>query len=197
MARKRTRPVDPPDWDRCADPGRLFDALRGAASDRKYLLFAVACCHRSPPDGRRTGHPKYMVRGWQAVERFADGAIERKGLRKAWAGWPERPEAWARTWAHRTDDTVAYQPAADILAVLRDVFPNPSRPVGFDPRWRTPDVTGLAGGIYEDRAFDRLPLLADALMDAGCDADAVLAHCRSTGPHVRGCWVVDLVLGKA
>ena len=81
-------------------------------------------------------------------------------------------------------------------SLLRDVFGNPFRPVAFDPRWRTADVTALARGIYDDRAFDRLPLLADALMAAGCDSEDLLAHCRSEGPHVRGCWVVDLVLGK-
>ena len=80
---------------------------------------------------------------------------------------------------------------------LRCIFGNPFRPVAFDPRWRTADVLGLARGIYDDRAFDRLPLLADALMDAGCDEDQLLAHCRSEGPHVRGCWAVDLVLDKA
>jgi hypothetical protein len=66
-----------------------------------------------------------------------------------------------------------------------------------DPAWLTSTVVQLASGIYEDRAFDRLPILADALMDAGCDHPDVLAHCRSDGPHVRGCWVVDLLLGKA
>jgi hypothetical protein len=80
--------------------------------------------------------------------------------------------------------------------MLRDIFGNPYRPVAFDPRWRTADAVGLARGIYEERAFERLPLLADALMDAGCGDEPVLAHCRSEGPHVRGCWVVDLVLGK-
>jgi hypothetical protein len=79
---------------------------------------------------------------------------------------------------------------------LRCVAGNPFRRVAFDPRWRTADVLGLGRAIYDDRAFDRLPLLADALMDAGCDHDDILAHCRSDGPHVRGCWVVDLVLGK-
>ena len=54
----------------------------------------------------------------------------------------------------------------------------------------------LAQGIYDDRAFDRMPVLADALEEAGCyDAD-ILAHCRQPGEHVRGCWVVDLLLGK-
>jgi hypothetical protein len=80
--------------------------------------------------------------------------------------------------------------------LVREVIGNPFRPMAFDPKWRTADVTGVARGIYDDRAFDRLPLLADALMDAGCGDDDILAHCRSSGPHVRGCWVVDLVLGR-
>jgi hypothetical protein len=80
--------------------------------------------------------------------------------------------------------------------LIRDIFANPFLPVTFDPRWRTSDAVGLARAIYDERAFDRLPILADALMDAGCDDEQVLAHCRSAGPHVRGCWVVDLVLGK-
>ncbi|HEX3149646.1 MAG TPA: hypothetical protein VHR66_16340 [Gemmataceae bacterium] len=80
--------------------------------------------------------------------------------------------------------------------MLRDIFGNPFRPVAFDPRWRTSDSVGVARGIYEDRAFERMPILADALMDAGCDDEQVLSHCRGEGPHVRGCWVVDLVLGK-
>jgi hypothetical protein len=54
----------------------------------------------------------------------------------------------------------------------------------------------LAQAIYDDRAFDRLPILADALEEAGCDTADILAHCRGPGPHVRGCWVVDLILGK-
>jgi hypothetical protein len=79
---------------------------------------------------------------------------------------------------------------------LRDIFGNPFRPVTVDPAWLTSDVLLLARGMYEDRAFDRMPILADALQDAGCDSDDVLNHCRGPGPHVRGCWVVDLVLGK-
>jgi hypothetical protein len=80
--------------------------------------------------------------------------------------------------------------------LTRCIFGNPFRPVRFVPRWRTSDVVGLAGAIYEGRAFDRMPMLADALMDAGCDSDDILSHCGGEGPHVRGCWAVDLVLGK-
>ncbi|MFO0800999.1 MAG: hypothetical protein U0804_26330 [Gemmataceae bacterium] len=80
--------------------------------------------------------------------------------------------------------------------LLRDVFGSPFKPVNFTPAWRTEAVVGLARGMYESRNFGPMPVLADALEDAGCaDAD-ILAHCRGDGPHVRGCWVVDLVLGK-
>jgi hypothetical protein len=67
----------------------------------------------------------------------------------------------------------------------------------FDQAWRTSTVVALARTVYEDRAFDRLPILADALEDAGCDHPNILTHCRDEGPHVRGCWVVDLLLGTS
>jgi hypothetical protein len=85
----------------------------------------------------------------------------------------------------------------ELAALLRDVVGIPFRPAPFDRWWRTADAVGLARGIYEDGVFDRMPLLADALMDAGCADDDILCHCRSAGPHVRGCWVVDRVLGAA
>ena len=70
-------------------------------------------------------------------------------------------------------------------------------PVEFDPRWVNGEVSRIAAAAYEARDFSCLPELADALDDAGCDQPDILAHCRGPGPHVRGCWVVDLVLGKA
>ena len=77
------------------------------------------------------------------------------------------------------------------------VFGNPFRPATADSRWLTSTVVSLAQTTYAERAFDRLPILADALDEAGCDQPDLLAHCRSDGPHVRGCWAVDLILGKA
>jgi hypothetical protein len=68
--------------------------------------------------------------------------------------------------------------------------------VTLNPTWRTSNVTALAQSIYDEKAFERLPILGDALEDSGCDNAGLLAHCRSGGEHVRGCWVVDLVLGK-
>ena len=83
------------------------------------------------------------------------------------------------------------------VALVRDIFGNPFRPITPDPRWRTSAALSLAATMYESRDFAPMPVLADALEEAGCDDAAVLAHCRDPqAPHVRGCWVVDLVLGK-
>ena len=83
------------------------------------------------------------------------------------------------------------------VALARCVFGNPFRLVSFEPSWRTEPVVGLARQMYQARDFGPMPVLADALQDAGCEQPDILAHCRGDGPHVRGCWVVDLVLGKA
>ena len=90
-------------------------------------------------------------------------------------------------------DTNDSRPQADLL---RDIFGNPFRPVTFDPAWRTSTALALAKQMYDSRDFGAMPILADALQDAGCDHEDILTHCRGDGPHVRGCWVVDLVLGK-
>jgi hypothetical protein len=80
--------------------------------------------------------------------------------------------------------------------LIRDIFGNPFRPITLDPACNTSNIVALAQMIYDDRAFDRLPILADALEDAGCTNADILDHCRQPGEHVRGCWVVDLLLGK-
>ena len=69
--------------------------------------------------------------------------------------------------------------------------------MALDPSWLTPDVVALARAVYDDRRPDHMPILGDAFEDAGCDNADILAHCRGPGPHVRGCWVVDLILGKS
>ncbi|MDB5310483.1 MAG: hypothetical protein JWO38_4685 [Gemmataceae bacterium] len=83
-----------------------------------------------------------------------------------------------------------------ICGLIRDIFGNPFRPATIDPSWLTSTVTDLARQMYESRDFSPMPILADALQDAGCYHPDFLCHCRGPGPHVRGCWVVDLVLGK-
>ena len=81
--------------------------------------------------------------------------------------------------------------------LLREIFGNPFRPVTFSPAWWTDTAVALARQMYDSREFSAMPILADALQDAGCDNEDILNHLRDgTLVHVRGCWVVDLVLGK-
>jgi hypothetical protein len=87
-----------------------------------------------------------------------------------------------------------------IRRLLRCVFGNPFRPVSLDPGWlvwNAGTVPSMAQRIYDERAFDRLPILADALEEAGCDNADILNHCRQPGVHARGCWVVDSLLAKS
>ncbi|MEM8534878.1 MAG: hypothetical protein AAGF95_28820 [Chloroflexota bacterium] len=100
-------------------------------------------------------------------------------------------------WTHTDQDeenrrTVEMQWQA---TVCRDVFGNPFCPIAFSPEWRTAATVSCAARMYESRDFSAMPVLADALQDAGCKTTVILDHCRNAGSHVRGCWVVDLVLG--
>jgi hypothetical protein len=129
-------------------------------------------------------------------ERAIDGAT---AVRKA-AWQPDLYEAWRTVQqviisagGSEECETSKEQPVSQII---REIFGNPFRPATADPAWLTATVVSLATAIYDDRAFDRLPILADALEDAGCTNEEILNHCRQPGEHVRGCWAVDLVLGK-
>ena len=82
------------------------------------------------------------------------------------------------------------------VRLMRCVFGNPFRAAACAPDWKTDTVLLLANQMYDSRDFSAMPILADALQEAGCTSDTALDHCRSGAPHVRGCWVVDLVLGK-
>lgn len=80
--------------------------------------------------------------------------------------------------------------------LLRDIFGNPFHPISIQPTWLTSTVIALATEIYNKRAFDRVPILADALQDADCSNKGILNHCRQVGNHAKGCWVIDLILSK-
>jgi hypothetical protein len=99
--------------------------------------------------------------------------------------------AWRSAVSARSDERTHQR------LLLRDIIGNTFRPVGVDHAWLTPSVVELASTIYSERAFDRMPILADALEEAGCTNQDILNHSRSGSEHVRGCWVVDLVLGKS
>jgi hypothetical protein len=84
--------------------------------------------------------------------------------------------------------------------LVRDVVGNPYHEIILvDPiwlAWNGGAVRKIVQAIYDERRFTDLPILADALIESGCTEDGILRHCRDSGPHVRGCWVVDLLLGK-
>lgn len=93
----------------------------------------------------------------------------------------------------------AAEPAQEAVAqgrILADILGRPASLVSPDTDWLTENVVALANGIYAKRAFDRMPILADALEEAGCNSTDILDHCRSNGPHAPGCWVIDLLLNK-
>jgi hypothetical protein len=102
---------------------------------------------------------------------------------------------WERQVAWRWRDRWQADRDWDRWISLELVGPNPFRPVVFDPEWRSHTAVALAEGMYAARDFGAMPVLADALEEAGCDSADVLGHCRGPGPHVRGCWVLDHVLG--
>ena len=127
------------------------------------------------------------------------------------ACYPGDPAEVAQDAAHATARAAADTPwpatgelhrgCPDELAaqaeLMRDLFGNPFQSLELRLEWLTDTVLALARGIYADRAFDRMPIMADALQDAGCDDDEILNHCREPREHARGCWVVDLLLGKS
>lgn len=209
------------EWLECTDPVLMLAFLRGKASNRKLRLFACACC-RDIWNLIQSGAGRRAV---EASEEYADGLIRRKNLMEMrerarreesdlaqWAVMAASRPNVAATWVamlatdakDRTGIHMSYaptrKPSPEQCSYLRDIFGIfPFRPVSIAPAWLAWNggtLLGLARSVYEERAFDRLPILADALEDAGCDNADLLAHLRGPGPHCRGCWVVDLLLGK-
>jgi hypothetical protein len=158
----------------------LYD--RRLAGGRKLRLFRLACCRRLPSSLPEAGDAVAIAECWAVgmtvdPERLARADIIMAHVAEAAISDQERPLE------------SAYQ-----ARLLREIIGNPIRPAPIEPTWLTANVTTLAQAIYDESAFDRMPILGDALEDAGCNNTAVLEHCRSGGEHVRGCWVVDLLL---
>jgi hypothetical protein len=121
-------------------------------------------------------------------------------------GWP--PELWQQPEGFALESSVwraAITPEDELAEIRRIeglmdcILFRPQQACTVDPAvlaWNDGTVRRIAEGIYEERAFNRLPILADALLDAGCDNEQLIAHCRSEGPHARGCWAIDLLTGR-
>lgn len=217
------------EWMVWADPKAMLELLRDNATERKFRLFACACCRRVWPwlaDVRSR-------RAVEVAEELTDGSVSLTDWSDAEAaawhamheggeGLLDTEDATARLMFHyasgaafsavqadfdRVDASSVAQDAANCASekdqerrsqacLLRDIFGNPFRPVTFSPAWRIDTALTLARQMYDSREFSAMPIPADALQDAGCDNEDVLNHCRFSDVHVRGCWVVDLVLGK-
>jgi hypothetical protein len=138
-----------------------------------------------------------------ATEAVGQAARDRRQLESAWeaaAGASDQACHTVGAFSAWTSGRMAAEIAMQ-CGLLRDIFGNPFRPQTTVNSswfsWNCGIVPKLAQAIYDDRAFDRLPILADALEEAGCDNADILNHCRQPGEHVRGCWVVDLLLNKS
>ena len=148
-----------------------------------------------------TDHVRSVPAWYSLIERI-EGVVENAASSCAWS--VTRYMSIEKIVQHGFHSGLKHQ--SDILRheiklqinLLRDIFGNPFRPVDFDPEWRTATAVALAQTMYDARNFHAMPILADALQDAGCEDTAILDHCRDeNSPHVRGCWVVDLVLNKS
>ena len=184
------------EWLSCTDPAPMLECLRGRAGNRKLRLLACAYAREF-----RDLHP--LIESFvELAERYADGAAGEDEIAAARRETPRSHTAGLLSvWVLDREIEYASFHIGRILGgpgagLLREIFGNPFRPVALDPRWLTSDAVALARGVYADGAFDRLPILADALQDAGCDNPNILDHLRGDRGHVRGCWALDLILAK-
>jgi hypothetical protein len=207
------------EWLASASPVAMLNHVKAEASDQKVLFYACALCHRRPE--LLTDD----IKSWLAVvEKVVAGEEPAKSLdgvqraaeyevsyltdsytppvvRAHYSGildvvlytWYNAPVEYEIDIPTELLDPVRRANAE----LVRDIYGNPFRPITFDPIWRTDTAVVLARQMYESHDFGAMPILADALQDAGCDNEDILAHCRTETTHVRGCWVVNWVLNKS
>jgi hypothetical protein len=207
------------EWLVCNDPEAMLRFLSANKSRRKFALFGVACCRRIP----RLCQEPLSAAAVEVAERRADRKAKVSEVRLAnrKAGPPPgdyshysraaldrylaehsvlcNASCNANLVSEYAIEAASHQGVERKMqcALLRELFGNPFRRVRVKKVWSTDTVRRLAEAIYDERDFDSLPILGDALEDAGCSDRALLDHCRGPGAHVRGCWVVDLVLEKS
>jgi hypothetical protein len=162
----------------------VFDAREGAHLAANWARESVRVwAHGAPTDLTSRGHSPlpskpYVHKSWQRKRKA------KKLTKKKNAVAPGGEAVWQAERRFQCD-------------IVRDIFGNPFRLPIADSAWMKPQAIELAKTIYHDRAFKRLSQLADLLEEAGCTNSEILRHCREPGPHVRGCWVVDVLLGKS
>lgn len=114
---------------------------------------------------------------------------------RAWLPWERRTVRWWLEMRAGVEGTVGKERRIQ-SDLLRCIVSNPCRPTPIATAWRTPQVVALARAIDDGRAFERMPSLGEALDEVDCDDGPILEHCRGAGPHAKGCWVIDILLGK-
>jgi hypothetical protein len=216
--------MDEAKWSACTNPFPMLESLSGKGSDRKMRLFAVACCSllRAVHTDSRLRHALETaaqaadglvkpgaLRGVQRrLAQTANAVLRRELTSAVLASLESQASIAARLAAEEVLGVVMstypvnewYERSNEVRTTQRqfllDIFGNPFRPVTLNLAHLTPTVVAVAQAAYTDRAFDQLPILADALEDAGCTDAAILDHLRGPGPHVRGCFALDLILAK-
>jgi hypothetical protein len=211
-------PMTEAEWLACDDPVPMLACPEVRRSDRRERLVACACCRRFwhlLADGSR--------RAIEVTERYADGHATSDDLWDAYHttecavelfGHMNRPVHRLTFPDDQFDVFEVVDHAAEAVEgesrmaaewvaqakIVREVCGNPFRTSARLPpsvlAWNDATIPRIAEGIYAERAFERVPILHDALLDAGCNDEALLSHCRNSDGHVRGCWALDLILGR-
>jgi hypothetical protein len=197
------QPFDDAAWENCNAPGIFDGCLRDLGvrpSARKWRLLLCEFARRAFSEFHKVS---LFARALELGELWADSGreprdaalVRRKLLqpgapREAWVGGA----SWCVAEHPPSPRVPGLRPA--LADVYRELLPNPLRTLEWKTAWFTSTVRALAAQIYARQEFGALPILADALQDAGCDDEQILTHCRATKPHARGCWVLDAVLGK-
>jgi hypothetical protein len=201
------------EWLASKDPHAMGKAVqaRKRASNRVLRLYIAAFWSRQSQRLQTPEGQDRLRRRAALVEEWAETGVEPREVRddRVFVGFKTSAKAAFRATVRGPSQWKTTGAPAGEYAVwlLREVFGNPfavrrrrktdpRRWWMFDPSWRTDTAVSLAKQMYGSRDFGAMPILADALQDAGCDNDDILSHCREPGEHVRGCWVLDLVLGK-
>jgi hypothetical protein len=209
------------EWLACTEPRALLKAASGKVSARKLRLLVCACCRRVW-DLLLDDRSKEAVEvSEQYADGTADDAALASARRNANAAYQRArkqhgPQAFRHFGAahlalQATAQRVRFDPHDNEFLqgaaerkdkterkarseLIRDLFgPLLFRAASVDPAWVSSTVSALARNIHEEGGFKQLPILADALEEAGCTDTAILSHCRLPGVHVKGCWVVDLL----
>jgi hypothetical protein len=184
------------EWLACDDCRKIWEVLKSKKSKRtthRTMRFYLAAFW-----------------GWQALRltpKETQQVLDQAAVAERWAETGTRPkEAKTNRIIHYLNAKMAItkttrapygwkKPEAIAIQVtlLHCIFGNPFHPITLSPSWLTSTVVSLANQMYDSRDFSAMPILADALMDASCDNEEILTHCRGPGPHVRGCFVIDLL----